>query len=121
LYVARATNIDGFRASLVSSNKLTLPSFAKINLSLRVTGRRADGYHEIRTLLQTITLRDTLTFESEAETSRAAGLEITCDDPTIPTDERNLVYKAALALRRHYKKDAGARIHLEKRIPTAAV
>lgn len=111
-------NIDDSRAPLVTENKLTLPSFAKINLSLHVMGRRADNLHEIRTILQTITLHDTLTFESDIEASRASPLGITCDDPTIPTDERNLVHKAAQALQRRYKVDAGARIHLEKRIPT---
>lgn len=111
-------NVAGSRAPLVSRNKLTLPSFAKINLSLRVLGRRADGYHEIRTILQSITLHDTLTFDSDVEISRSVPLEITCDDPTIPTDERNLVSKAAQALRHHYQIDAGARIHLKKRIPS---
>lgn len=102
----------------MSENKLTLPSFAKINSSLSVLGRRADNLHEIRTILQTITLHDTLTFESDVENSHSALLEITCNDPTIPTDGRNLVQKAAHALRHRYKIDAGARIHLEKRIPS---
>lgn len=81
-------------------------SYAKINWSLRITGRRADGFHDLETVFQTISLSDTLTFE------KASGLSITCSDPTIPTDETNLAMRAARA--------AGANdlaIHIEKRIP----
>ena len=92
---------------------ITLPAFAKINLGLRVLGRRPDGYHEIRTVFQTVTLRDDLTFES-ADDDR---LELTCSDPTIPTDESNLVVRAASLLRERYGTGGGARVRLEKRIP----
>jgi 4-diphosphocytidyl-2-C-methyl-D-erythritol kinase len=80
---------------------------AKINWTLRVTGRRPDGYHEIETIFQTISLHDTLTFE------RASGLSLTCDDPAIPTGETNLVLRAARAL-----AVDGVAIHLVKRIPS---
>ena len=96
-----------------SENGLTLPSFAKINLSLRVLGRRADGYHEIRTVFQTITLQDRLTFRP-LDTDR---LELSCDAPDIPADETNLVHRAAVALRDHFKVRRGARVQVEKRIP----
>lgn len=96
------------------SQKITVLSFAKVNLSLRVLGRRGDGYHEIRTILQTITLNDTITFEA-LDTVR---LELLCDNSAIPTDERNLVHKAAMSLSRRYGGNRGARIHLEKRIPS---
>jgi 4-diphosphocytidyl-2-C-methyl-D-erythritol kinase len=79
---------------------------AKINWALRVTGKRADGFHDIETLFQTISLHDTLTFR-EAE-----SLSLTCDDPTLPLDDTNLVLRAARAV--------GARntaIDLRKRIP----
>jgi 4-diphosphocytidyl-2-C-methyl-D-erythritol kinase len=81
-------------------------SYAKINWSLRVTGRRADGFHDLETVFQAVSLHDTLTF------TPAEALTLTCDDPTIPTDGTNLVLRAARAL--------GAppvAIHLEKRIP----
>jgi 4-diphosphocytidyl-2-C-methyl-D-erythritol kinase len=81
-------------------------SYAKINWSLRVTGKRADGFHDLETVFQTISLQDTLTFR---ESDR---LVLTCDDRTIPTDERNLVVRAARAL--GVERVA---IHLEKRIP----
>jgi 4-diphosphocytidyl-2-C-methyl-D-erythritol kinase len=82
-----------------------MKAYAKINWALRIVGKRADGYHDIETLFQTISLHDTLTIEPDA------ALSLTCDDPTIPTDDRNLVIRAA--------KAAGAtgRITLQKRIP----
>ncbi len=81
-------------------------SFAKINWSLRVTGKRPDGFHDLETVFQSISLFDTLTF------THAERLSLTCDDPTIPVDDTNLVIRAAQAL--------GAppvAIHLAKRIP----
>ena len=66
---------------------LRLPAFAKINLDLRVLGVRPDGYHELRTVFQTLRLHDTLTFEA-----RPGPLALTCRTPGVPTDHRNLVY-----------------------------
>jgi len=81
-------------------------AYAKINWTLRVTGRRTDGFHDLETIFQTISLHDTLTF---TESDR---LTLTCDDPTIPVDDTNLVLRAARAI------DAKpVAIHLEKRIP----
>ena len=80
-------------------------AYAKINWSLRITGKRADGFHNLETLFQTISLHDTLTFE---ESDR---LKLTCDDPTIPVDERNLVIRAARAIRTNVS------IALHKEIP----
>lgn len=97
----------------MNAQKFTLPAFAKINLLLRVLGRRADGYHEIRTVFQTITLHDTLTFQP-LESER---LELVCSAPGIPVDENNLVLRAAILLREHCGIRRGARIELEKRIP----
>jgi 4-diphosphocytidyl-2-C-methyl-D-erythritol kinase len=97
----------------MSRQSLTLPAHAKVNLSLRVLGRRDDGYHEIRTIFQTISLADTLTFEP-AEDGR---LELACSDPDLPTGEGNLVYRAASALRDRHGVTRGARLTLEKRIP----
>lgn len=97
----------------MSEKRFTLPAFAKINLTLRVLGRRADGYHEIRTVFQTITLRDVLTFEAiEAE-----RFELVCNSPDIPSDETNLVWRAADALRERFGVRRGARVELEKQIP----
>lgn len=97
----------------MSEEIIKLPAFAKINLGLKVLGRRADGYHEIRTVFQTISLNDSLTFESTAD----GRIELACTDPSIPTDESNLVLRAADALRERYGTNRGARITLEKNIP----
>ena len=97
----------------MSEEIITLPAFAKINLGLRVLGRRADGYHEIRTVFQTVTLHDTLTFEP----APGGLLELACTDPTIPTDESNLILRAASLLRERYGVSRGARTRLEKSIP----
>jgi len=70
----------------------TVPAHAKINWSLRITGKRADGFHDLETLFQTISLHDTLTF------TESDKLSLTCDDPIVPVDERNLVLRAARAV-----------------------
>jgi 4-diphosphocytidyl-2-C-methyl-D-erythritol kinase len=92
----------------------SLPSYAKINWMLRVLGKRVDGFHELCTVFQTVSLHDTLTFE---ESDR---LELTCDDPQIPVDDSNLIIKAAKALQEAIPstRGRGAKIHLEKRIPS---
>ncbi len=84
---------------------MRVAAHGKINWSLRVTGKRADGYHEIETLFQTISLHDMLTVEP------ADRLSLTCSDASIPVDDSNLVLRAARAL------GVTAAIHLEKRIP----
>jgi len=100
----------------VSQPALSLPSFAKINWSLEILGRRADAYHEIRTLLQTISLHDDLHFELTDD----GTVSLSCDDPNLPTDDSNLVVRAANALKERYRVACGARIRLEKRIPAQA-
>lgn len=97
----------------MSSTTFQVPSFAKINWSLQVLGRRTDGYHEIRTLLQTISLHDDLLFTSVSDDE----VIFSCSDPDIPGGLGNLVVQAAHALRDRFHLHAGARIHLEKRIP----
>lgn len=93
-------------------DRFTLPSFAKINLSLRVFGKRDDGLHELCTIFQTVSLCDYLTFEKNKKISLA------CDDAKIPTGEDNLIVKAAKILREHFGVKEGAKINLEKRIPS---
>jgi 4-diphosphocytidyl-2-C-methyl-D-erythritol kinase len=112
---------------------MTRSAPAKINLYLRVVRRRPDGYHDIETIFQTIALADTLTFGLLAPGSwLLAGDEVVleCDDPSLPTDETNLVLRAARALRASTgarSQEPGARsraqrthIHLTKRIPAGA-
>jgi len=90
----------------------TLPSFAKINLHLEVLGKRDDGFHELVTLFQTVSMCDELTFERTE-----SGLDIHCDNADLPVDETNLVMRAGAELRRETGVDLGARISLRKRIP----
>ena len=92
---------------------LKLPSFAKINRLLRVLGRRPDGYHGVLTVLQTVSLCDDLEFELRTD----GKLTLVCDDPRIPTDETNLIIKAAVALKKKLQTQLGADIKLTKRIP----
>ena len=100
----------------MSGSSLTLPAFAKINLSLRVLGKRPDGYHEIDTVLQTISLHDTITFTA----TETPEIVLSCDDRSLPTGHDNLVFRAAEALRDRFAPNKGARIFLAKRIPAQA-
>jgi 4-diphosphocytidyl-2-C-methyl-D-erythritol kinase len=91
-----------------------LPSFAKINWLLRAPGRRADGFHEIVTLLQTVSLADRLDFSRREDDGR---ITLTCEGaPQIPLDETNLVLRAARALQERYGRKKGAEVHLSKKI-----
>lgn len=95
----------------MTSQSFTLPSFAKINWLLRILGKRDDGFHELFTIFQTVSLFDEITFAPGDE------IELTCNLENLPCDETNLIYKAAVRLRNEFAVDSGARIHLEKRIP----
>jgi 4-diphosphocytidyl-2-C-methyl-D-erythritol kinase len=93
---------------------LRVPAFAKINLGLEVLGTRQDGYHELRTLFQTIDLHDDIEL-------RPGGSDITvrCDHPGVPAGAENLAVRAAAELRRFVKKTDGLEIAITKRIPVA--
>lgn len=90
---------------------------AKINLSLGVGPARADGYHQVRTVLQAIDLHDTLTF-----TARPGPFTIVCSESAIPTDSRNLIWKAAYELSRAASRSSvdGIHVRVDKRIPAEA-
>lgn len=92
---------------------LRLKSYAKINLGLEVLGPRHDGYHELRTLFQTVNLADDL----ELRPSPGPGIELGCDHPQVPKDEGNLALRAALELQRFARARKGVKILLEKRLP----
>jgi 4-diphosphocytidyl-2-C-methyl-D-erythritol kinase len=89
---------------------LEVPAFAKINLTLEVLGRRDDGYHEVRTILQTVDLADWLDIQP------APALLVECDDTTL-SGEANLVWRAAVALAQRYGIEPKARIFIRKEIP----
>lgn len=92
--------------------EFTLPSYAKINWFLRILGKRADGYHELCTLFQTISLHDRLSF------SEYDSLLLECEGTSVPTGNENLIIRAAKALQYRFNKKNGARILLDKRIPS---
>jgi 4-diphosphocytidyl-2-C-methyl-D-erythritol kinase len=97
----------------VNHSEFSLRSFAKINLTLRVLGKRPDNYHEVLTVLQTVSLHDGLTFSRRGDNQ----ILLTCSDPGIPVDDSNLILKAARVLQAKYSVSFGADIHLLKRIP----
>lgn len=98
----------------VTRSALRLPSFAKINLGLEVLGTRADGNHELRTLFQTVDLADEIVLRARP---KANGVTVACDHPLVPKDGTNLAARAAEALRRYGRVDAGVHIEIKKRIP----
>ncbi len=90
---------------------------AKLNLFLEVLGKRADGFHDLDTVMQAIGLCDELRITPGEE---GEGLSLACSDASLPTDSRNLVLRAALALRERTGCRRGARLSLTKRIPMQA-
>ena len=86
---------------------LTRLAPGKLNLTLEVLGKRPDGYHEIRSLVQTVNLCDTLSFE------QAVSISLDCTEPTLQTQE-NLIIRAAELLRKTYSYNGGAKIKLKK-------
>jgi 4-diphosphocytidyl-2-C-methyl-D-erythritol kinase len=92
---------------------MNVKSFAKINLGLEIVGKRPDGYHDIRTLFQTISLADELAFEPAPD----GVLRLEGDDPAVAWDETNLVHRAARLLQEKTGTDKGARIRVGKAIP----
>lgn len=91
-------------------------AYAKINLGLDVLRRRADGYHEVRMVMQTVDLYDEVTVTVKDE----PGITLTCDAPGVPTDGKNLAYRAAAILLDAFLPQSGVHIDLKKRIPAAA-
>ena len=92
---------------------ISIPSFAKINLGLKIGARRPDGFHELRTVYQTLALHDVI----RVDVGPGSGIEIRCDDPRVPLDQTNTCYKVA----ERVVKSAGAGgkvvIELEKQLP----
>jgi 4-diphosphocytidyl-2-C-methyl-D-erythritol kinase len=94
---------------------LAKSSPCKVNLLLNILARRADGFHELETVMQPVPLSDVLEFEKAPR-----GIQLTCTDSSLPTDGNNLVHRAAQAILRAAGIHDGVRIRLDKRIPKAA-
>ncbi|MBP3901650.1 MAG: 4-(cytidine 5'-diphospho)-2-C-methyl-D-erythritol kinase [Blautia sp.] len=95
---------------------MRLRAMAKINLALDVLGRRPDGYHDVRMIMQTISMYDALDIQIKKE----PGIELRTNLPYVPEDSRNLAYKAADLLMQEFHIKEGLQIHLEKFIPVSA-
>ncbi|HXE91863.1 MAG TPA: hypothetical protein VNK82_12980 [Terriglobales bacterium] len=92
---------------------VSVRSFAKINLGLFIGSRRPDGFHDLRTVYQTIALHDRL----RVEVGRGSGIEIDCPDPRVPSGPANTCYRVAELVLAALKARARVRIHIEKRLP----
>ena len=97
-------------------DKIQLKALAKINLGLDVLRRREDGYHEVKMIMQTISLCD----ELELRKRKQPGIQVRTNLHYLPTNENNLVYKAAQLLMEEFQIGDGIAIQLQKRIPVAA-
>lgn len=95
---------------------VTQKAYAKVNIGLDVLGRRPDGYHELKMIMQTVDLFDDLAFER----AREPGIRLRIDGADLPSDENNLVYRAAALLMEEKQIKEGVSISLTKRIPIAA-
>lgn len=100
----------------MSSDSMTLKAFAKINLFLDITGRLPNGYHTLNTVMRQIGLYDLVT----VSVSEGSGISLTCDNPLIPRDGRNIAVKAAEKFLRETTVSAAVSVKIEKRIPLEA-
>ena len=114
-----ATSASHVATASVNSNRmkgLTVRAPAKLNFHLDVLGKREDNYHQIQSVVQTITLCDTLHFEQK----QSPGIRVICEHPDVPPDENNLVYQAAHAFVQLVGLHIGIEITLKKHIPVTA-
>ncbi len=105
-----------------TTKSLVLKSYAKLNLGLRILGRRPkDGFHILETIFQEIDLADEIRIKEKNRRGFLSDrFKLSCNIPEIPTDESNLVMKAILEMTPYLPVDFGADIHLEKKIPSGA-
>lgn len=96
-------------------DKIIVKARAKINLSLDILGKREDGYHNVKMLMQTVELHDSVLISKRDE-----GIKVKCNLQYVPTDNRNVVYKAAAFMIEEYKINSGIYINLRKNIPVSA-
>ena len=93
-------------------DQINLKAYAKINLGLDIAGKREDGYHLLKTVFQTIDIHDNVNVRKTE-----SGIILKTNKPYIPTDEKNIAYKAALKIISKYNLKAGVRIDIGKNIP----
>lgn len=95
---------------------ITMQGYAKVNLTLDITGRRGDGYHLLETVMQSISLSDTV----QLRTLDTPGIQLSCTKPGIPCDHSNTAFRAAELFLKHHKLGCGVEIHIDKQIPCEA-
>ena len=99
------------------ANSKTAKAFAKVNLTLDITGRRADGYHTLRSVMQSISLCNRV----QVTKNNSGAVSLMCDDPALPLDEKNTAYRAAQAfLAAINQNKTGLLVTVQKRIPYQA-
>ena len=96
-------------------DQIKLQAFGKINIALDVTGKRPDGYHEVKMILKSVQTHDDVVLRKQE-----SGITLKTNKPFLPTDERNLAYKAAALIMERYGIAEGVRIDIGKNIPIAA-
>ncbi len=96
--------------------QITLQGYAKVNLTLDVIGRREDGYHLLETVMQSVSLSDTV----HLRTVDMPGIHLSCTNPNIPCDQTNTAWRAAELFLQHHPQNCGIVIGIEKRIPSEA-
>lgn len=94
--------------------RLEKKSPCKVNLILNILGKRPDGFHELETVMQPVNICDEMSFEREG-----SGVQLTCSQPELPVDAKNLVHRAATAFLTAAEINDGVRIHLQKNLPLA--
>lgn len=96
-------------------DRITLNAYGKVNIGLDVTGRRDDGYHLVKMIMQSVDICDEVTVKREPE-----GISLTCDDPEVPAGPSNLAWKAAAMVMEAAGLKGGVSIDIKKNIPMAA-
>ncbi|MFO1464464.1 MAG: 4-(cytidine 5'-diphospho)-2-C-methyl-D-erythritol kinase [bacterium] len=94
---------------------LTLPSPGKVNLRLEVVGKRPDGYHELRSLMERVSIADEIDMKITEK-----GISVTCDHEGVPNDESNIAFKAVKEILAYSSRNVGVEVHIKKKIPVAA-
>ena len=94
---------------------MELKAFAKINLSIDILGKREDGYHDVKMIMQSVSLYDIISFSR-----RESDIKLYCSDPYVPCDSKNVVYKALQLIKAKYHVPGGMEVDIDKNIPVAA-
>ncbi|MCC6273936.1 MAG: 4-(cytidine 5'-diphospho)-2-C-methyl-D-erythritol kinase, partial [Deltaproteobacteria bacterium] len=89
---------------------LTLPSPGKVNLRLEVVGKRSDGYHELRSLMERVSIADEIDLKIVEK-----GITVTCDHEGVPNDESNIAFKAIKEILAYSSRNVGVEVHIKKR------